>query len=131
MAQINTDAIYPFRKDTYEIIGICMKVHGKLGHGFLEIVYKEAIEIELAKKSIYYEREKAYEVLYEGIVLSHRFHADFVIQEKIILEVKAAEGGMSTSSTAQIINYLKISGCPVGLLINFGRHRLEYRRFAF
>ena len=78
---------YPLQNETYEIIGFCMEVHRNLGHGFLEIVYKDALEIEFKEKNILYEREKEYEVEYKGIILPHKFYADFIVFENVILEV--------------------------------------------
>jgi len=120
-----------FKDETYEIIGICMDVHRTLGHGFLEIVYKDAIELELRKKEIFYSREREYKIDYKGIILPHRFYADFVLFDKIILEVKAAEGGLADDQVAQTLNYLKVSGCKIGVLVNFGRARLEYKRLIY
>ena len=120
-----------FKEEAYQIVGICMEVHRILGHGFLEIVYKDAIEYELAKKQIPYEREKEYLVHYKNSILTHRFFADFVILENIVLEVKAAEGGLSDVFCSMVINYLKVSACKVGLLVNFGRMSLEHKRLVF
>jgi len=117
-----------YKEETYEIIGICMGVHKILGHGFLEVVYKDAIEHELLKRSLTYSREKEYKIQYKEIILPHKFYADFVLLDKIILEVKAAEGGFADAQIAQMLNYLKASGCKVGLLVNFGRNKLEYKR---
>lgn len=108
-----------------------MAVHRELGHGFLEVVYKDAIEYELLRKEIPFDREREYKVTYNGIVLPHKFFADFVVNNNIILEIKAAEGGLSESNVAQTINYLKVSGCKLGLLVNFGRKSLEYKRLVF
>ncbi len=108
-----------------------MCVHTELGHGFREVVYKDAIEHELNLRSIGYEREKEYVIRYKGVILSHKFLADFVTMNHVILEVKAAEGGISDVSISQTLNYLKVSGCKVGLLVNFGRQRLEYKRLVF
>lgn len=108
-----------------------MAVHRELGHGFLEIVYKDAIEYELRTKAITYEREKEYNISYKGVVLPHRFFADFVVMDQIILEVKAAEGGLAEAHLAQTLNYLKASGCKLGILVNFGRQSLEYKRLVF
>ena len=83
---------YPLQKESYQIIGICMEVHRILGKGLLEIVYKDAIEYEFKTKEIPYEREKKYEVEYKGIFLPHYFFADFVVFDKIILEIKAQKG---------------------------------------
>lgn len=122
---------FPFKRNTYEIIGICMDVHRTLGHGFLENVYKDAIEIELGEMEYSFEREKQFLIDYKGRRLSHNYIADFVILDKIILEVKAAEGGLADDHIAQTLNYLKASGCKIGLLVNFARMSLEYRRLIF
>lgn len=118
-------------QETFEIIGICMNVHRELGHGFLEIVYKDAIEFELTAKEIHYERERQYSVPYKETILPHKFYADFVVNKHIILEVKAMEGGLADATIAQTINYLKVSGCKVGLLVNFGRQSLQHKRLIF
>jgi len=105
-----------------------MEVHTILGHGFLEIVYKDAIEHELLKRNLPYSREREYKIQYKEIILPHKFYADFVLLDKIILEVKAAEGGFADPQIAQMLNYLKASCYKVGLLVNFGRNKLEYKR---
>ena len=69
------------KNEAYKIIGACMEVHNNLGHGFLEIVYKDALEYEFKNLKIPFEREKEYEVNYKGIVLPHKFYADFVIYD--------------------------------------------------
>ena len=117
--------------ETYTIIGICMEIHRELGHGFLEIVYKDAIEYELRTKVIQYEREKEFEVQYKNLILPHKFYADFVVFNNIILEVKALEAGFADIHYSMLINYLKVSGCKVGLLVNFARKSLEYKRVIF
>ncbi|SRR5258708_4607325 len=122
---------FPFKDETYSIIGICMEVHKILGHGFLEIVYKDAIEYEAQQKQIPYSREKEYLVQYKEIILPHKFYADFVVFDNIILEIKAAEGGISDAFISRILNYLKASRCRVGLIINFGKNKLEYKRLIF
>ncbi len=131
MDQIRSKVDLAFRDETYRLIGICMDVHSQLGHGFLEIVYKDALEYELSNKGIAFEREKEYKVKYKDTTLPHKFFADFVVSDSIILELKAAEGGIAEAQVAQILNYLKVSGCKVGLLVNFGRNRLEYKRLIF
>lgn len=121
----------PFKEETYRIIGVCMEVHRELGHGFREVVFKDAIEFEFKQRNIFYEREKEYQVLYKGQILQHCFYADFVVFGNVILELKAVEGGISDDNLAQTLNYLKVSGCKVGLLINFGRRKLEYKRLIY
>ena len=104
-----------------------MEVHRILGKGLLEIVYKDAIEYEFKKRGINYEREKKYEVEYKGIILPHYFFADFVVFDKVILEVKAQDG-IIDEHYKWVINYLGISKCPLGLIINFGENSLVTKR---
>ncbi len=118
---------YPLQTETYEIIGVCMEVHRNLGHGFLEIVYKDALEFEFKRKNILYEREKEYEIEYKGLILPYKFYADFIVFENVILEVKASKGIMD-EHYAQVINYLAVSKCKIGLLVNFGEPSLYSKR---
>ena len=118
------------KEEAYKIVGVCMEVHNNLGHGFLEIVYKDALEYEFKKQGILYEREKEYKVNYKGIILPHKFYADFVVFDQIILEVKAVSK-FNDVFIAQCINYLKVSQNHLSLLVNFGTERLEYKRIVF
>ena len=118
------------KEEAFKIIGRCMEVHNNLGHGFLEIVYKDALEYEFRKAGIPYEREKEYRVNYKGIILPHKFYADFVVYDQIILEVKGVSA-ITDEFTAQCINYLKVSGNKLALLVNFGELRLNYKRIVF
>ena len=118
---------YPNQEDSYEIIGVCMEVHRYLGKGFLEIVYKDAIEYEFKKRGIPYEREKKYEIEYKDIILPHHFYADFVVHDKIILEVKAQQGILE-NHYKWVINYLAVSKCKLGLIVNFGEDSLVTKR---
>ena len=113
---------------SYKIIGACMKVHSFLGHGFLEIVYKDAMQIEFSKEEIEFSREKEFDINYKGIILQHKFYADFIVADDVIVEVKARKEGISNDFIAQTLNYLKVSGAPLGLIINFGKTSLEYKR---
>ncbi len=115
------------KEESYKIIGICMEIHKQLGRGFLEIVYKDALEYEFKKQEIGYEREKMYEIQYKEIILPHKFYADFIVFDKIILEVKCGSG-IVDEFMAQTINYLAVSGCNLGLIVNFGKDSLEYKR---
>ncbi len=118
-----------FKEQSYQIIGKCFEVHNQLGAGFLEIVYKDALELEFRKENIPYQREKEYTVNYKGIVLPHKFYADFVVFESIILEVKAVSG-IADEFIAQAINYLKVSGNHLALIVNFGELKLNYKRIV-
>jgi GxxExxY protein len=125
---MDLDLIY--KEESYRIIGKCMEVHNELGHGFLEIVYKDALELVFNQDGIPFEREKSYEVIFRGVKLPHRFYADFVVEAKIILEVKCVSS-LTDEHIAQTINYLKVSGNRLGLLVNFGRKKLEYKRLVY
>ena len=122
-----TDLIY--KDESYQIIGVCFEVHNNLGAGFLEIVYKDALEYEFRKAGILFEREKRFEVNYKGVILPHKFYADFVIFDKIILEVKSVSG-IADEFIAQSINYLKVSNSKLALLVNFGELKLNYKRLV-
>jgi GxxExxY protein len=115
------------KDEAYKIIGICMEIHNHLGAGFLEIVYKDALELEFRRADIPYEREKEYSVNYKGVTLPHRFYADFVVFDQIILEVKGM-AGIADAFIAQALNYLKVSGNRLALIVNFGEEKLSSRR---
>ena len=112
---------------TYKIIGIWLEVHNNLGSGFLEIVYKDALEYEFRCANIPYQREVKYNVNYKGKILPHMFYADFVVFDKIILEVKSVSL-ISDEFIAQSLNYLKVSYNRIALIVNFGELKLNYRR---
>jgi GxxExxY protein len=118
-----------YKEESYEIIGRCFQVHNNLGPGFLEIVYKDALEYELSQAGIPYGREVLYEVKYKGIILPHKFFADFVVFGKIILEVKGMSG-LVDEHVAQTLNYLRVSGNKLGILVNFGELSLKFRRIV-
>ena len=121
---------FPLKDETDILIGIGIEIHKELGFGFLEIVYKDAFEYELKLHEHLYEREKQYPVPYKKIILPHKFYADFVVFNSVILEIKA-QVGISEVDMAQTLNYLKCSGCKVGLILNFGRVKLDIKRVVF
>ena len=118
---------YPLQKETYKIIGVAMEVHRILGKGFSEIVYKDALEYEFNKNGITFEREKEFIVAYKNIILPHKFYADFVIENKIILEIKS-KTGIVDEHYAQVLNYLAVSNLQLGLILNFHNNSLQYKR---
>ena len=126
-----TDDNYPLQEITGKIIGIGIQVHKILGAGFLEIVYKDAFEYELTTNQMFFEREKEFQIGYKDIILKHKFYADFIIFENVILEIKAKEGGIVEEDYAQVINYLKCLGCKVGLILNFAKLKLEIKRVIY
>ena len=107
-----------YRELTAKIIDCAYKVHRKLGFGFLESVYQNALVIELTKADVKVEQEKKVKVSYDGQVIGD-FTADVVVEEKVILELKSVKQ-LHAAHEAQLINYLKATGIEVGLLINFG-----------
>ncbi len=119
-----------YKEESYTIIGKCMEVHNELGHGFSEIVYKDALEMEFDISEILFEREKEYPVFYRGELLRHKFFADFVIFDKIILEIKCLKA-ITDEHVSQAINYLKASDNKLALIVNFARSKLEYQRILY
>lgn len=117
------------KEESYQIIGSCYEVHNQLGAGFLEIVYKDALQFEFKNLRIPYSREKEYLVHYKEIILHHKFFADFVVFDSIILEVKCVSR-ITDEHIAQCINYLKVSGNQLALLVNFGEMKLTYKRIV-
>jgi GxxExxY protein len=115
------------KEEAYEIIGKCIEVHRNLGKGFLEIVYKDALEFEFKINNISFEREKEFLIHYKNIVLPHKFYADFVLMDEIILEIKSCSGFVD-EHLAQMLNYLAVSNKKLGLIVNFGKDRIEYKR---
>ena len=126
MRSIEDDLIY--RDESYLIVGCCMEVHKRLGCGFKEAVYQEALEREFFVNDLDFEREKRLKILYKGIYLKIEYTPDFVCFDKIVLELKAASE-LTDILQAQLFNYLKASKLRLGLLINFGSTTLQFKRF--
>ena len=115
-----------YRDLTYRIIGAAMEVHTVLGPGFLESVYETALAREFDLRGIQYERQKALIVAYKDVIAG-KFRADFVVEDKVIVELKAIKK-LTPTEEAQLINYLKGTDIRVGLLLNFGARSLEHER---
>ena len=95
-----------YKEESYKIIGLCFEVHNYLGSGF---------------------REQRYEVKYKDVILEHKFYADFVVYDKIILEIKGVKA-ITDEFVARTINYLKVSDLRLGLIVNFGENKLVHKR---
>lgn len=108
-----------YKEESYKIVGAAFKVYNNLGHGFLEAVYQEALEIEFERQGIPYEREKELSIVYDGIQLKQTYKADFVCYGKIIVELKAVSE-LVDAHRSQVYNYLHATGYRLGLLLNFG-----------
>ena len=113
---------------TNKIIEIFYKVYNKLGYGFLEKVYGNAMMLELQKAGISAERQASIKVLYESSIVGEYF-ADILVEDKVVIEIKASKS-ISKGNEAQLINYLKATGIEVGLLLNFGP-KPELKRRVF
>ena len=117
-----------YKEEAYKIMGAAFKVYNGLGHGFLEAVYQEALEIEFQRRNIPYEREKELKITYDGVELKQTYKADFVCYGKIIIELKAVSA-LEDAHRSQVYNYLHATGFKLGLLYNFGcPDELEYER---
>ncbi len=112
---------------TFNIIGAAMEVHNTIGCGFTEPIYQEAFEEELRLRGIPYQREKTFNIVYKGKVLNKEFRPDFICYDEIIVELKAVQD-IVDEYYSQVYNYLKATGLRLGMLINFGKKSLEYKR---
>jgi GxxExxY protein len=116
------------KEEVYALVGYCIDVWKTLGYGFSEVIYKDAMEIEFIEEGVPHKREEELSVFYKGKVLTHKFKADFTAFDNIIIEVKSGEDGINNAVLAQTLNYMKASGCRIGLIINFGKSKMEYKR---
>jgi GxxExxY protein len=127
-SQISPPSILVEGELTERILAAAFKVQNTLGAGFLEKVYENSLAVELRRNGLLVEVQKAYPVRYEGTVVGD-YSADLVINGKVIVECKAVTA-LDPVHEAQLMNYLKASGIRVGLLMNFGRPKLQYRRLV-
>ncbi len=118
-----------FKEEVYEIVGAAMEVHSVLGSGFLEAVYQEALAIEFKLRNIPFVEFPQLKINFKGITLNKRYVPDYLCYEKILVEIKATSQ-CGRSEEAQIINALKASKRPLGVLINFGEPSLYWKRYA-
>ena len=118
-----------FKEESYKIIGCCLEVYNELGPGFLESVYQEALSLELTNARIPFNEQCGIDVYYKGERLIKKFYADFICFDQIIIEIIAMDA-LAPEHEAQLINYLKATNKPLGLLVNFCGKSLQYKRFA-
>jgi len=119
--------LYP--EESYKINGAIFEVHRELGPGLLEKVYQEALEMELRLQGIPFEREKGFSIMYKNTRLEQKYIADFVIYDKIVVELKSVDELLPVH-TAQVINYLAITGYKLGLLVNFNASHIHPERIV-
>ena len=114
---------------TGKILGVAMEVHRELGCGFLEALYQEAFEHELKLNRINFISQKPHRVPCQGIILRHPYIPDLIVDGKVVVDLKAIREIGAIEET-QMINYLKITMMPVGLIINFASRSLEWKRLT-
>lgn len=119
-----------FREEAYRLVGACLAVHKDKGNGFAEPVYQDALEIELELSGIPFDAQRSYQIFYRGRPLRHTYTPDLLCFETVLMELKAAKC-LTDEHRAQVLNYLKVTGLQLGLLVNFGSHpRLEWERIV-
>lgn len=116
-----------YKYESYFVIGLCMDIYNELGKGFNEAVYGDALEVELKSNGVPYQREVKFNIEYKGEILKHQYFADFVMDNKIVLELKAVEK-ITSGHIKQTLNYLAASKLKLGIVVNFGEDQLNYKR---
>ncbi len=117
-AQTKTEQDYPEKELTHEIIGAAIEVHRILGPGLLESVYENCLAREFNLRNIPYEIEKPLPVEYKGTAVDCGYRLDFLVDNKVVVELKAVEK-IDPVHEAQLLTYLRLTGCKIGLIINF------------
>ena len=118
-----------YKDQVYHIVGAAMNVSRELGCGFLEAVYQESLEMEFADCNVPFEPQKRINISYKNRMLKREYVADFICYDKIIVEIKAIKG-ITGIEEAQLLNYLKATELLLGLIINFGHPKMEWKRYA-
>ena len=131
MLEIDPPEERPFlyKETTEKIIGAAFEVHRELGYGFLERVYQRALQVELLREGVSAEIERRIQVHYKGVVVGD-YDADLIVDGVVAVELKV-NPQYDKRDEAQLLNELKATGLKVGLLINFGRTKVEYKRLVF
>ena len=119
-----------YKQEGYDLVGAAFEVYNELGQGFIEGVYQDALEVELELNELAFTAQPDLQVNYKGRDLKTRYRPDLFVEEGIVVELKAVSG-LCDDHVAQLMNYLKATGKPVGYLINFGNaDKLEWKRIA-
>ena len=121
----NKDIVY--KEISYKIVGLAMEVHSKLGFGFLEKVYENALMILFEKNEVPAKQQAPVKVYFKGRIVGD-YYADILVDDKIILDLKSADKIIDTHR-AQVLNYLRATGLRLAIILNFGRSSFEYERF--
>ena len=123
------EGAFPYRQITEAIIGAAFDVHCELGYGFLERVYQRALQVELKRRGVAAEIERRVQVKYKGVIVGD-YDADLIVDGCVAVEIKI-NPQYDNRDEAQLLNELKATGLKVGLLLNFGRTKVEYKRLVF
>ena len=125
-----TEQDQPFSQEGYALMGAAFEVHNVQGGGLLEEIYQESLEVELQLRKISFQRKKELNVYYKDRILNKKYIPDLFVHNKIVVELKSVSA-LGPEHEAQLLNYMRITRCPVGYLINFGPiGKLEYKRFV-
>jgi GxxExxY protein len=125
----DNEGSFPHRDITAAIIGAAFEVHNHLGYAFLHRVYQRALQVELARRGRRVESEKRINVQYKDVIVGD-YDADLIVDDYVLVEIKIAPE-YDKRDEAQLLNMLKATGLKVGVLLNFGRYKVEYKRLVF
>lgn len=120
---------FAHKEITEQIIGAAFEVYRHLGYGFLESVYRESMLVEIAQRGLAVQKEAPIKVKYKGVIVGE-FKADLLVMDAVVVELKIAKE-YQTLDEAQLLNELKATGIKIGLLINFGKTKVEFKRLAY
>jgi GxxExxY protein len=123
-----TQKKFKYSDITEKIIGCAMKVHAKMRNGYVEAVYQKCLAIEFKKAGLLFQTEVDHPIYYDGVIVGRR-RLDFLIEDKIAVEIKA-QAELNDAHIAQGLNYLEVQQLEIGLLINFGAKSLQFKRLV-
>jgi len=123
------DSEYPLAEEGYALMGAAFEVHNVLGGGLAEEIYQQSLELELGLRGLPYRRKPQLQVYYKEALLDIKYVPDFVVYDRIVVELKSVSA-LCNEHEAQLMNYMRVTRCPIGYLINFGPiGKLTYKRF--
>ena len=125
----NDEGAFPHKDVTEAVIGSAFEVYNHLGYGYLHRVYQNSLQVELNKRGRHSELEKRINVHYKNVPVGY-YDADVIVDDAVLVEIKISPQ-YDKRDEAQLLNLLRASRCKLGVLINFGRHKVEYRRLIF
>jgi GxxExxY protein len=129
MLEVDADENFPHKEITEAIIGSAFEVYNHLGNGFLHRVYQRALQVELLRRGFKAELERRITVRYKDAIVGE-YDADLIVDDSVLVEIKIAPQ-YDKRDEAQLLNMLKATGIKIGVLANFGRYKVEYKRLVF